>query len=231
MRAPPESLSPMIGDPTFSAISMILQIFSACASESEPQKTVKSWLNAKTSRPSIRPLPVTTPSPGYFCRSRPKSWDRCSTSLSTSSKLFRSSSTSSRSRAVSLPFRCCSSMRADPPPSSAVRFNSRRWRTLSGGFRFDIASLFDDSSADQRFTVVHDDGLTRCDGSLRLVEDDADCSASLVENRRGRCRILISDARVDPQTGGHTGDAHEIEIRCDQPPVQQCVAAPDGDGI
>src|SRR5690606_41137222 len=52
MRAPPESFSPMIGAPFFSARSMILTIFSACASESEPPKTVKSWLKTKTSRRS-----------------------------------------------------------------------------------------------------------------------------------------------------------------------------------
>jgi hypothetical protein len=34
---------------------MTLQIFSACASESEPPKTVKSWLKTKTSRPLIVP--------------------------------------------------------------------------------------------------------------------------------------------------------------------------------
>ena len=55
MRAPPESLRPMIGAPTFIARSMTLQIFSACASDSEPPKTVKSWLKTKTSRPSIVP--------------------------------------------------------------------------------------------------------------------------------------------------------------------------------
>ena len=42
MRAPPESLSPMIGAPVFIARSMTLQIFSACASASDPPKTVKS---------------------------------------------------------------------------------------------------------------------------------------------------------------------------------------------
>ena len=51
MRAPPESLRPMTGAPTRMAWSMILQIFSACASLSEPPKTVKSWLKTKTSRP------------------------------------------------------------------------------------------------------------------------------------------------------------------------------------
>ena len=53
----------MTGAPTFIARSMILQIFSAYASDSEPPKTVKSWLKTKTSRPSIVPWPVTTPSP------------------------------------------------------------------------------------------------------------------------------------------------------------------------
>src|SRR5579871_5706548 len=36
MRAPPESLRPITGAPFFMAWSRILQIFSACASESEP---------------------------------------------------------------------------------------------------------------------------------------------------------------------------------------------------
>ena len=47
----------MIGAPTFIARSITLQIFSACASDSEPPKTVKSWLKTKTSRPSIVPWP------------------------------------------------------------------------------------------------------------------------------------------------------------------------------
>ena len=55
MRAPPESLSPITGAPTFIAWSMILQIFSACASDSAPPNTVKSWLKTNTSRPLIVP--------------------------------------------------------------------------------------------------------------------------------------------------------------------------------
>ena len=42
IRAPPESLRPMIGAPVFTARSMTLQIFCAWASASEPPKTVKS---------------------------------------------------------------------------------------------------------------------------------------------------------------------------------------------
>ena len=46
MRAPPESLRPMIGAPFWTARSMTLQILSALDSDSDPPKTVKSW--AKT---------------------------------------------------------------------------------------------------------------------------------------------------------------------------------------
>jgi hypothetical protein len=46
MRAPPESFRPITGAPVLSARSMILQIFEALASESDPPRTVKSW--AKT---------------------------------------------------------------------------------------------------------------------------------------------------------------------------------------
>ena len=53
MRAPPESFRPMTGAPIFIARSITLQIFSAYASDSEPPKTVKSWVKTKTSRPSI----------------------------------------------------------------------------------------------------------------------------------------------------------------------------------
>src|SRR3954451_2193350 len=63
IRAPPESLMPTIGAPTFIARSMSLQIFVAYASDSEPPKTVKSWLKTKIGRWSIVPCPVTTPSP------------------------------------------------------------------------------------------------------------------------------------------------------------------------
>ena len=42
MRAPPESFRPMMGAPLTTARSMILQIFSAFVSESDPPKTVKS---------------------------------------------------------------------------------------------------------------------------------------------------------------------------------------------
>ena len=56
----------MTGAPTFIAMSMILQIFSAWRSDSEPPKTVKSWEKTNTSRPFTVPDPVTTPSPGMI---------------------------------------------------------------------------------------------------------------------------------------------------------------------
>jgi hypothetical protein len=42
---------------------MTLTIFWPNASPSAPPKTVKSWLNTQTWRPSTVPYPVTTPSP------------------------------------------------------------------------------------------------------------------------------------------------------------------------
>ena len=43
MRAPPESLMPMMGAPFFIDRSITLHIFSDTTSEREPPKTVKSW--------------------------------------------------------------------------------------------------------------------------------------------------------------------------------------------
>ena len=61
---PPLSFNPMTGAPDRTARSITLQIFSAWVSERDPPKTVKSWEKTYTSRPLIRPYPVTTPSPG-----------------------------------------------------------------------------------------------------------------------------------------------------------------------
>ena len=55
MRAPPESHRPMIGAPTFMAVFMTLQIFSAWESDSDPPNDVKSWANTKACRPWISP--------------------------------------------------------------------------------------------------------------------------------------------------------------------------------
>src|SRR5262249_39542849 len=88
-----------------------------------------------TRRPSTRPYPETTPSPGIRCSAIPKSRQRWSTSLSSSSKVPSSSRSSTRSRAVSLPSACWRSRRSAPPPSSAWRIFSRRVasRSLTSG--------------------------------------------------------------------------------------------------
>src|SRR5439155_16510086 len=130
MRAPPESLSPMMGAPFCIAQSITLQIFSACASDNEPPNTVKSWANTYTRRPSIRPYPVTTPSPRYFSSASPKLVHRCVTNRSSSTNVPGSSSASSRSRAVILPFSCWAAIRSAPPPSAA----SARLRCRSSNF-------------------------------------------------------------------------------------------------
>ena len=46
---------PITGQPYFAARSMTLQIFSAKTSDSDPPKTVKSWLKRKIRRPSTVP--------------------------------------------------------------------------------------------------------------------------------------------------------------------------------
>ena len=96
----------MIGAPFCSAMVCSLTILEACAPDSEPPNTVKSFEKTYTSRPLIVPQPVTTPSPGTFCSAMPKSLQRCSTNMSVSSKESSSSRTSIRSRAVSLPLAC-----------------------------------------------------------------------------------------------------------------------------
>ncbi len=55
MRAPPESLRPITGAPIFMAISMILHIFRAMVSLSDPPNTVKSCAKTYTRRPLMVP--------------------------------------------------------------------------------------------------------------------------------------------------------------------------------
>src|SRR5256886_2616956 len=106
MRAPPESLMPMIGMRFFSARSMTLMTFSANTSPSDPPKTVASWLNSITSRPPILAMPVTTPSPAMRFDSRPKPDARWTAKMSSSSNELRSTRREMRSRAVSLCLAC-----------------------------------------------------------------------------------------------------------------------------
>ena len=56
---------------------MTLTIFSPKTSPREPPKTVKSWANTHTCRPSTVPYPVTTPSPYGLLFGMSKALDRC----------------------------------------------------------------------------------------------------------------------------------------------------------
>ena len=119
MRAPPESFMQITGAPIVIAISITLQIFCAMVSEREPPFTVKSCAYTYTKRPSMVPLPATTPSPIYCFLSMPKLWHLWSLNISYSSKLPSSKSMSIRSRAVYLPRACCFSIAFSPPPRRA----------------------------------------------------------------------------------------------------------------
>ena len=121
---------PITGQPILAARSMILHIFSAMTSPSEPPKTVKSWLKTQTRRPSIVPWPVTTASPHgrFFCMS--KSIVRWRTKVSSSWKEPGSSSFSIRSRAVILPRSCCFSSASGEECMAASR-SSWSWASFS----------------------------------------------------------------------------------------------------
>src|SRR6478752_4145055 len=121
----------MIGALAFIAMSWIFTIFCAWVSDSEPPNTVKSLAKTKVLRPFTVPQPVTTPSPGTFVFSMPNSTERCWTNMSNSSKEPLSSSSSIRSRAVSLPRACCASIRFSPPPSLALARRSARMSKIS----------------------------------------------------------------------------------------------------
>src|ERR1700732_1651654 len=121
----------MIGALAFIAMSWIFTIFCAWVSDGAPPNTVKSLAKTKVLRPLTVPHPVTTPSPGTFVLSMPNSVERCSTNMSSSSKLPLSSRSSMRSRAVSLPRACCASIRFSPPPSAAPQRRSSRVSRIS----------------------------------------------------------------------------------------------------
>src|SRR5580700_2899874 len=114
MRAPPESLMPIIGEPVRIAKSITLQIFSANASPSEPPSTEKSCENRKTWRPSMVARPVMTPSPKNSFSSRPNAFARWMTNRSNSTKESSSTSASTRSRAERLPRACCRASASGP---------------------------------------------------------------------------------------------------------------------
>ena len=134
MRAPPESLMPIIGEPVRTARSITLQIFSAITSPSDPPSTVKSCENKKTCRPSIVAWPVTTPSPRNERSSSPNAVVRCTAKRSSSTNEPGSTSASTRSRAVRLPRARCFSFASSPAGASdSSRIASRRRYAWSCG--------------------------------------------------------------------------------------------------
>ena len=71
-------------------------------------------------RPSMSPQPVTTPSAGASTPSIAR-WAKCGRPwMPSSTKLPSSTSSSIRSRAVSLPRSCCLAIFSEPPPSFAL---------------------------------------------------------------------------------------------------------------
>src|SRR5467141_189772 len=95
-------------------------------------------------RPSMRPKPVTKPSPAGRCSCMPKSTQRWRTNLSSSSKEPSSNNRWMRSRAVSLPALCSRSRRSGPPPASASsemrRSSFMRSRCLASGIKLRLGS-------------------------------------------------------------------------------------------
>ena len=90
-------------------------------------------------RPLIVPQPVTTPSPGMRFFSAPKSVLRCSTNMSNSSKESGSSSSSRRSRAVSLPRACWASMRASAAAQTRALRGALRVRRGCASWKSSVA--------------------------------------------------------------------------------------------
>src|SRR3954447_7468811 len=131
IRAPPESLIPITGQPYFTARSITLQIFSANTSLSEPPNTVKSCEKTKTLRPKIVPYPVTTASPYGRRSSIPKFDSRWRTKRSSSTNVPGSQSRSARSRASSLPAARCLSTAASVPAWAAISRCSRSQSSFS----------------------------------------------------------------------------------------------------
>ncbi len=99
---------------------MILQIFCACVSAERPAEH-REVLAEHIDLPAVDRAPAgdDAVARSSSARAMPKSVQRWATNMSNSSKLPSSSSTSSRSRAVSLPLACCASIRCWPPPSRA----------------------------------------------------------------------------------------------------------------
>src|SRR5258706_6506692 len=221
MRAPPESFSPTMGAPTFIARSISLQIFAAFVSEREPPNTVKSCAKTKIGRPSTRAVPATTPSPRIsFCGpSIPKSRQRGTRNGSISSKEPGSPSSSTRSRAESLPALCCFSSRSAPPPARAAPRRAPR-RAIRCSAVFTVRSQGD--LLLRRQPLLRDAEHLRVVGARRL-----DRLGVLLQELRHLGVELALAVAVERERGlqraaqvGHGGRLHDAVRH--QAPRQEC---------
>src|SRR5579875_2307266 len=134
----------------------------------------------------MRPYPVTKPSPSITLLCMPKLWQRCRTSLSSSSKLPSSSKRSMRSRAESLPSLC-----------------SRAWRRRNSSKRSFIMS-------DSNMSVPHglvigtaghiDHGKTTLIRALTGIDTDR-----LEEEKQRGISIDLGFAHLDLPDGWRIG--------------------------
>ena len=114
MRAPPESLIPMIGHATIAHHSINAATLRPNISPRDPPKTVWSWEKTPTGRPSMVPRPVTTPSPKSALGS-----PGVRANAPVSKKLPGSSKAWTRARALGMPFLSRLAAAFSPPGSLA----------------------------------------------------------------------------------------------------------------
>src|SRR3954470_5907595 len=188
IRAPPESLIPMTGQPILAARSMILHIFSPMTSPSEPPKTVKSWEKTQTRRPSIVPWPMTTASPQGRVLSMSNSCVRWRTNVSSSWNDPGSSSFSIRSRAVYFPRACCFS-------SASGEECAACWRRVSSwaSFSSNVSGL---CCRGMRRPILWQPLLARERAVMRGAEAVEDVAEELLDRGRGhRVRVALGQRR------------------------------------
>ena len=123
--APPLSTSWMDGRPFSPAICAARKPFFSVLGFDVPPFTVGSLATIMHSTPSTTPMPVTTDAPTV------KSVPHAASGDSSRNGVSGSSSSSMRSRAVSLPRSWCRVTYRSPPPSSALAFCSARSATRS----------------------------------------------------------------------------------------------------
>ena len=108
------------------AISCARRIFRMVSGHHDPALTVASFATMTTSRPCTVPTPVTTPADG----ASPSYWSHATRRPISRNRVPSSQSRATRSRAVSLPWRCCFAARSGPPPA-LTRSSSSRTCALS----------------------------------------------------------------------------------------------------